>query len=114
MATARQREIAKALARLVPYAPLSETNAIRALANRDHMRALPVATAVWLSIVTHVRHELTDYHALLAEGYDRETARHFVVDDMNAVLRSWQATRFVDGDSEDTDVAMMPDRDQAE
>lgn len=112
MATQRQREVSKALAGLVPYAPLSETEAIRALANRPHMRELPVPTAVWLAVVTHVRHELTDYHALLADGYDRETARHFVIDDMNAVLRSWQATRFVDGDSEDADAGPAPDPDQ--
>jgi hypothetical protein len=37
----------------------------------------------------------------MAEGYDRDSARFFVVDDINAVLTSWRATRLLDPDDED-------------
>lgn len=100
MATKRQTLISQALAQLVPYAPLDDTLAIRELANREHMRGLPVDRAIWLSTATHVRHNHTDYHDLLADGYDRDTARFFVVDAMNEVLENWQSTRFVSGDED--------------
>ena len=45
-----------------------------------------------------MRHEHTDYDDLLAEGYDAESARHFVLDDMNEVLTGWGATKLVEGD----------------
>ena len=35
-------------------------------------------TAAWLSLVAYVRHVFTDYDDLLAQGYDRDSARHFV------------------------------------
>lgn len=100
MATRRQTLVTQALAQLVPYAPLEDTLEIRALANREHMRGLPVERAVWLSATTYIRHTHTDYHALLADGYDRDTARFFVVDAMNAVLERWQATLFVSADED--------------
>ena len=51
--------------------------------------------------MTHVRHEHSDYDALLDEGYDRDSARHFVVDQMNAVLTTWRATRLVEADEDE-------------
>lgn len=106
MATHRQRLVQKALELFVPMAPLEDTISIKALAARPHMRELKVETAVWLAIVTHVRHNHTDYHALLDDGYDRDSARHFVLDDMNAVLQRWQATRFVDGSETDDEAPL--------
>ena len=100
MSTKRQTLVSQALLQLIPFAPLEDTVAIRALANRQHMRGLPVDRAIWLSTTTYIRHNLTDYHALLADGYDRDTARFFIIDDMNAVLARWQATRFVSGDED--------------
>ena len=35
-------------------------------------------TAAWLSLVAYVRHTFTEYDELLAEGYDADSARHFV------------------------------------
>jgi hypothetical protein len=32
---------------------------------------------------------------LLAEGYDRDSARFFVIDAINAVLTRWRATRLL-------------------
>ncbi len=32
------------------------------------------------------------------EGYDRDAARFFVLDDVNEVLTTWRATRLLDAD----------------
>ena len=55
-------------------------------------------TAAWLSTVAYVRHVLTDYDQLLDDGYDQESARHFVLDDMNAILRAWGARRTIENE----------------
>ena len=99
--TARRRAIAKALTALVPLAPYSDAEAIRADAGAVHLKTLPPATAVWLAAVAHVRHQHTDYEKLLDEGYDRDSARFFVIDAINAVLTRWRATRLLDPDDED-------------
>ena len=74
---------------------------IRADAGALHMKTLPPTIAVWLATVAHVRHLHTDYEKLLAEGYDRDSARFFVVDQINEVLTRWRATRLLDPDDED-------------
>ena len=99
--TNRQRAIARALTLLLPGAPYADIEAIRAEAGSKHMKDLPPSIAVWLATVAHVRHQHTDYEQLLAEGYDREAARFFVIDRTNAVLTSWRATRLLDPDDED-------------
>ena len=48
--------------------------------------------------MAHVRHVHTDYEALLGEGYDRASARFFVIDRINEVLTTWRATRLLDPD----------------
>ena len=100
-ATARQRAVARALTALLPMAPFADTEPIRAAALAPHLKTLPASVAVWLAAVAHVRHEHTDYDALLAEGYDREAARHFVVDEINRVLTTWRATRLLDPEDEE-------------
>jgi hypothetical protein len=50
-------------------------------------------TAAWLSLVAYVRHALTEYDALLAQGYDQESARFFVAAPIDAVLNSWGVRR---------------------
>ena len=75
---------------------------IRAEANARHLKALPPSIAVWLATVAHVRHRHTDYEKLLAEGYDRDSARFFVLDQTNAVLTRWRATRLLDPDDDET------------
>jgi hypothetical protein len=64
------------------------------------MRELPPSIAVWLATVAHVRHVHTEYDSLLDEGYDRDSARHFVIDAINETLTRWRATRLVDEDGE--------------
>jgi hypothetical protein len=102
-ATRRQREIAKAVTALIPMAPFSDAEPIREMAYARKMRELPPSIAVWLATITHIRHNLTDYDQLLAEGYDRDAARFFVVDAINEVLTTWRATRLLDPDDGDTD-----------
>ncbi|MFU0503065.1 DUF2293 domain-containing protein [Pseudaminobacter sp. NGMCC 1.201702] len=100
-ATGRQRAIAKALTALLPMAPYADTERIRSDAGARHMKTLPPAVAVWLATVAHVRHQHTDYDRLLDEGYDRDSARFFVLDQTNAVLTSWRATRLLDPDADE-------------
>jgi hypothetical protein len=101
MSTQRQRAIAKALTALLPQAPYADTEKIRADANARHLKTLPPSVAVWLATVAHVRHTHTDYEALLEDDYDRDSARFFVVDQINAVLTRWRATRLLDPDDEE-------------
>jgi len=101
VSTTRQRSVNKALTALLPQAPYSDTEKIRALANDRKLRSLPASVAVWLATVSHVRHEHSDYDQLLAEGYDRDAARFFVVDQINEVLTRWRATRLLEPDEED-------------
>lgn len=99
--TGRQRAIAKALTVLLPLAPYADTERIRADASAPHLKTLPPTIAVWLATVAHVRHQHTDYEKLLEEGYDRDSARFFVVGQVNQVLTGWRATRMLDPDDED-------------
>lgn len=99
--TGRRRALAKALTLLLPMAPYADIEKIRADAGAVHMKALPPSVAAWLATVAHVRHAHTDYETLLEEGYDRDAARFFVIDRINAVLTSWRATRLLDPDEED-------------
>jgi Uncharacterized conserved protein len=41
----------------------------------------------------YLRHTFTDYDTFLAEGYDRDSARHFVAEDMQALLDAWGVRR---------------------
>jgi hypothetical protein len=99
--TSHQRAIGKALSALLPMAPYADTEPIREAALSARFKMLPPSIAVWLATIAHVRHEHTAYDRLLAEGYDREAARFFVVEEINAVLTRWRATRLLDPDDED-------------
>lgn len=103
MSTHRQRAIAKALTALLPLAPYADAEKIRADAGARHLKTLPPTVAVWLATIAHVRHAHTDYEALLEEDYDRDSARFFVVDQINAVLTRWRATRLLDPDDLDAE-----------
>ena len=102
MSTKRQRAVDKAITALLPIAPYADTEKIRAEANAPHLRSLPPSIAVWLATIAHVRHEHTDYDRLLAEGYDRDSARFFVVDQINDWLTRWRATRLLEPGDEET------------
>jgi hypothetical protein len=99
--TGRRRAIGKALTALLPLAPYADMERIREDASSRHLKTLPPTIAVWLATVAHVRHVHTDYEKLLAEGYDRDAARFFVVNDINAWLTKWRATRLLDPDDDD-------------
>lgn len=99
--TNRQRAIAKALTALLPMAPYADIEKIREMASARDRRELPASIAVWIAAITYVRHEHSSYDELLADGYDRDAARFFVVDEINETLTRWRATRLLDADDPD-------------
>jgi hypothetical protein len=83
-----------ALRRLAPKIPSHEFGAaIDHALDSAGLKSAGPETAAWLSLVAYVRHTFTDYDALLAQGYDRDSARHFVADEMMEVLREWGVRR---------------------
>jgi hypothetical protein len=99
--TERQRAIAKGLTLLIPLAPWADAEQIRQAAGQKHLKTLPPSVALWLATIAHIRHQHTAYESLLEEGYDRDSARFFVVDEINRVLTNWRATRFLDPDDDE-------------
>ncbi len=97
--TKRQKEMRKALRNLLPRVPMHDAEAILNVARAGHLRHLPPSIALWQAATSHIRHELTDYDALLDDGYDRDAARFFVVEDMNAVLEDWGCGKRVSSES---------------
>ena len=59
----------------------------------DGLKAAAPEDAAWLSLTAYVRHVFTGYDDLLAQGYDRDSARHFVAEEMAAVLNGWGVRR---------------------
>ena len=90
----KRGDVEAALRRLAPLIPAFEAGAVvdHAMDSVGLHTASP-ESAAWLSLVAYVRHTFTDYDELLAQGYDRDSARHFVVDEMNAVLQEWKVRR---------------------
>jgi hypothetical protein len=97
----RQEAIESAVRILAPRIPRHEFEAVKdhALGSRGLHTASP-ETAAWLSLTAYIRHRLTDYDSLLDEGYDVESARFFVLDDMNAILDTWGSPRRVQAEDE--------------
>jgi hypothetical protein len=95
----KRSDVEAALRRLAPRIPPHEFGAIvdRALDSRGLRVAAPEAAA-WLALVSYVRHALTEYDALLEQGYDVESARHFVLADMDEVLKDWGVRRTLSSD----------------
>lgn len=102
----RREAVAQALAHLAPRLPAFEAEATldRALASPGPRRAAP-ETAARLALVTYARHVFTDYDDLLADGYDRDSARHFILDDLNAALVAWGAAPIPEEEAEAADEA---------
>ena len=88
----RRTAVTEALARLAPRLPEFEGGAVvdRALASPGLRKAAP-ETAARLALIAYARHVFTDYDDLLADGYDRDSARHFILDDLNEALEGWGA-----------------------
>lgn len=95
----RRAAVAAALAVLAPRLPDFETEAVvdRALSSPGLRGAAP-ENAAWLALVAFTRHVCTEYDDLLDDGYDRDSARHFVLDDLNATLTEWGVGRRVSGE----------------
>jgi hypothetical protein len=93
----RREAIESALRILAPRIPRHEFEAVtdHALGSRGLHTASPEAAA-WLSLVAYIRHRLTDYDSLLDDGYDQDSARFFVLDDINATLERWGSPRRVE------------------
>jgi hypothetical protein len=95
----RRALVEEAVRVLAPHAPGHEFEAIvdHAVASAGLRTAWP-ETAAWLSMVAYIRHRLTEYDRLLDEGYDQESARFFVLDEINDVLEEWGSPRRVSGE----------------
>jgi hypothetical protein len=93
----RRDALEGALRVLAPRIPRHEFEAVidHALRSPGLRNASPEA-GTWLSLVAYVRHTFTEYDRLLDEGYDFESARHFVLDDINDVLEGWGSPRRVE------------------
>jgi hypothetical protein len=98
--TARHAALRKTLRALAPLIPFADSEPVLDRAARLTRANLSIGAALWLALVAHVRHRRTEYDALLAEGYDRDAARHFVVEETEAVLRSWGCQRRIDVEGE--------------
>lgn len=90
----RRTDIEAALRVLAPRLPPHEFGAVsdHAMDSPGLKQARP-ETAAWLSLVAYARHVFTDYDDLLDQGYDQESARHFVCDELAAVLLAWGVRR---------------------
>jgi hypothetical protein len=93
----RRSEIEAALRRLAPKIPPHEFMAVVDHAmDSTGLRQAFAETAAWLSLTAYVRHVFTEYDDLLAQGYDAESARHFVASEMDAVLSTWGVRRRIE------------------
>jgi hypothetical protein len=95
----RRELIESALRVLAPRIPRHEFDAVvdHALGSRGLHTASPEA-ATWLSMTAYIRHRFTDYDSLLDDGYDVDSARFFVLDEINEVLENWGSPRRVEGE----------------
>jgi hypothetical protein len=86
--------IESALKQLAPRMPKHEFGAVvdHALDSAGLRHASP-ESAAWLSLVAYVRHTLTEYDDLLAQGYDQDSARFFVAGAMRETLGAWGVRR---------------------
>lgn len=91
---AKRGDIEIALRQLAPRLPDHEFGAVvdHAMDSKGLAGAAP-ETAAWLSLVAYARHVFTDYDELLQQGYDRESARHFVAGEMEQLFGTWGVRR---------------------
>lgn len=97
----RGKEVSAALRRLLPRIPAKDAAEVldQALQSRGLKQAKP-ETAAWLSAVAYIRHNFTDYEAMLEDGYGIEAARHFCLEGINAVLGDWGSARLLTAEEE--------------
>jgi hypothetical protein len=96
---AKRGDIEIALRRLAPGIPAHEFGAVVDHAvDSPGLKPASPETAAWLSLVAYVRHVFTDYDDLLTQDYDQDSARHFVADEIAAVLNDWGVQRRLSAD----------------
>jgi hypothetical protein len=96
---AKRGDIEIALRRLAPRIPAHEFAAVVDHAvDSPGLKSASPETAAWLSLVAYVRHVFTDYDELLEQDYDQDSARHFVADEIAAILNDWGARRRLSAD----------------
>lgn len=84
------RRTADALRVLAPLVPSFDRAAILDIAaTSPGLRLASPQAAAWGGLTAHVRHLYTDYDALLDQGYDRASARHFCAAAMREILAEW-------------------------
>ncbi|MDR3435396.1 DUF2293 domain-containing protein [Telmatospirillum sp.] len=92
----RRERISEELDTLAPGIPDTDKTLILDHAEDSAgLRKGSPAKVAWLSMVAFIRHTYTDYDALLADGYDVESARHFCVEQINEVLEEWECEKQV-------------------
>ncbi|AVM74846.1 hypothetical protein MSR1_23620 [Magnetospirillum gryphiswaldense MSR-1] len=75
---------------LAPDIPAFDREAVLDLAeDSPGLRNGSPQAAAWLALTSHVRHRYSEYDQLLADGYDRDAARHFCAEAMTVTLREW-------------------------
>jgi hypothetical protein len=90
----KRADIEAALRHLAPRLPAHESGAVADHAvDSPGLRSATAETAAWLSLVAYARHVLTDYDELLKQGYDRDSARFFVAEELQALLEEWGVRR---------------------
>ena len=96
---AKRSDVEAALRRLAPKIPPHEFGAVCDHAvDSPGLRPASAETAAWLSLTAYVRHVLTEYDDLMEQGYDAESARHFVLADMDEILTEWGVRRRIADD----------------
>ena len=91
--TKKQKIQLEALRELIPLAPYADFHAIHEAMRAKHMANLDIRASAFLAAIAFIRHQHTEYDALRDEGYDHDSARHFVLEDINAVLEDWGSAR---------------------
>jgi hypothetical protein len=92
----RRSDIEAALRRLAPQIPAHECGAVIDHAmDSPGLGAASPESAAWLSLVAYARHVFTDYDELLTQGYDQDSARHFVAEAIDETLQGWGVRRRV-------------------
>jgi hypothetical protein len=95
-ALAKRPDIEASLRRLAPRMPAHEFAAVVDHAiDSPGLSSASAETAAWLSLIAYARHALTEYDELLKQGYDRDSARYFVAEEIDAILANWGGGRRV-------------------
>lgn len=81
-----QRDV---LRKLIPLASMADFDPVYQAMRSRHMKNLDIRAAAWLALIAHIRHQHTEYDQLRDEGYDHDSARHFVLENINDVLTEW-------------------------